>query len=221
MNDTVVLFEAPQICWDSRTLLKCMYGCSDWGKNHTCPSRPNNPSMAELKEMFSRYKWGIIIHTKEKNLSQKISMAVESAAFHDGYYFAMSLSDCGLSTIAELSNALMLLELDLSNNAIGDITPLSGMTALEKLDLSENAVSDLSALAGVVMLKQVDVSHNALSSIAPLTSCAGMTELDVSYNSITEIGAVKNMLLLKAFRADHNSISAISALSGAVSASTT
>ena len=125
----------------------------------------------------------------------------------------LTLSDCGLSTIAELSNALMLLELDLSNNAIGDITPLSGMTALEKLDLSENAVSDLSALAGVVMLKQVDVSHNALSSIAPLTSCAGMTELDVSYNSITEIGAVKNMLLLKAFRADHNSISAISALS--------
>lgn len=91
-----VLFEAPQICWDSRTLLKCMYGCDDWGKNHTCPSRPGNPTMAELREMFSRYKWGIIIHTKEKNLSQKISFAVESAAFHDNYYFAMSLSDCGL-----------------------------------------------------------------------------------------------------------------------------
>ena len=91
-----VLFEAPQICWDSRTLLKCMYGCSDWGKSHTCPSRPGNPTMAELKEMFSRYRWGVIIHTKEKGLSQKISMAVESAAFHDGYYFAMSLSDCAL-----------------------------------------------------------------------------------------------------------------------------
>ena len=91
-----VLFEAPQICWDSRTLLKCMFGCSDWGKNHTCPSRPGYPSMAEMREMFSRYKWGIIIHTKEKKLSQKISFAMESAAFHDGYYFAMSLSDCGL-----------------------------------------------------------------------------------------------------------------------------
>lgn len=91
-----VLFEDAQICWDSRTLLKCMYGCSDWGKNHTCPSRPNNPSMAELKEMFSRYKWGVIVHTHEKNLSQKISFKLESEAFHDGYYFAMSLSDCGL-----------------------------------------------------------------------------------------------------------------------------
>ena len=91
-----VFFDASQICWDSRTLLKCMYGCTDWGKNHTCPSRPNNPSMAEMREMFSRYSWGIIIHTKEKNISQKISLAVDSAAFHDGYYFAMSLSDCGL-----------------------------------------------------------------------------------------------------------------------------
>ena len=58
-----VYFEADQICWDSRTLLKCMYGCTDWGKNHTCPSRPGNPTMAEMKEMFSRYSWGIIIHT--------------------------------------------------------------------------------------------------------------------------------------------------------------
>jgi len=43
-----VLFEDAQICWDSRTLLKCMYGRTDWGKNHPCPSRPNNPSMAEM-----------------------------------------------------------------------------------------------------------------------------------------------------------------------------
>jgi len=91
-----VFFEAHQICWDSRTLLKCMYGCTDWGKNHTCPSRPGNPTMAELKEMFSRYSWGIIIHTHDKRLSQDISFDIERAAFHDNYYFAMSLSDCGL-----------------------------------------------------------------------------------------------------------------------------
>ena len=91
-----VFFTDEQICWDSRTLLKCMYGCTDWGKNHTCPSRPGNPTMTELKEMFSRYRWGIIIHTHEKRLSQDISFDVERAAFHDNYYFAMSLSDCGL-----------------------------------------------------------------------------------------------------------------------------
>lgn len=46
--------------------------------------------------MFSRYKWGIIIHTHDKRLSQQISFAIESKAFADGYYFAFSLSDCSL-----------------------------------------------------------------------------------------------------------------------------
>ena len=94
--EDAVVFEAPQICWDSRTLLKCMYGCGDWGKGLTCPSRPGFPGMAEMKEMFSRYSWGIIVHCHEKAASQKISMALEKAAFRDNYYFAMSLSDCAL-----------------------------------------------------------------------------------------------------------------------------
>lgn len=83
------------IVYDSRTLLKCMYGCSDWGKNHTCPSA-QNVTMAEYKEMFSRYKWAILIHTHEKHLSQRISFALEQKAYFDGYYFAFSTSDCGI-----------------------------------------------------------------------------------------------------------------------------
>jgi len=91
-----VVFTADQICWDSRTLLKCMYGCTDWGVNHTCPSRPGFPGMEAMKEMFSRYSWGIIIHAHDKHSSQKASYEVERRAFFDGKYFAMSLSDCGL-----------------------------------------------------------------------------------------------------------------------------
>lgn len=83
------------IVYDPRTLLKCMYGCPDWGHNHTCPSA-QNVTMAEYKEMFSRYAWAILIHTHEKHLSQKISFALEQRAYFDGYYFAFSTSDCGL-----------------------------------------------------------------------------------------------------------------------------
>lgn len=91
-----VPFTIDQIVFDPRTLLKCMYGCADWGKNHTCPSRPGNPSMAELRDMFSRYRYGVIVHAHDKKLSQEISFQIESEAFHDGYYFAFSLSDCAL-----------------------------------------------------------------------------------------------------------------------------
>jgi predicted metal-binding protein len=93
-----VPFKLEDICFDSRTLLKCMFGCSDWGKNHTCPSRPNNASIAEYKQMLSNYSRGIIIHTHDKRLSQDISLAIEGEAYRDGYYFAFSLSDCGLCT---------------------------------------------------------------------------------------------------------------------------
>lgn len=122
------------------------------------------------------------------------------------------LNDCGLSTIADLGNALMLQHLDLGNNAIGDISALSGMTALEWLNLSENAVGDLSVLAGLPQMKYLNLSHNAISSIVPLTSCAAVAELDVSYNSISDISAVGNMSGLTHFYAAHNAITSVGAL---------
>ncbi len=89
-------FTISDIAFDARVLLKCMFGCTDWGKGLTCPSRPGSPTMAEYKKMLSLYRWGIIIHTHGKHTSQKISYALEKKAFNDGYYFAFSLSDCGL-----------------------------------------------------------------------------------------------------------------------------
>ena len=127
---------------------------------------------------------------------------------------SLSLRDCGLSTIADLSNALLLKTLDLRNNAIGDISHLAGMTALEDLNLSENAVGDLTTLAGLPQLRILNLSHNAISSIVPLTSCAAMAELDISYNSISDISAVGNMSGLTHFYAGHNAITSLSALAG-------
>lgn len=99
-----VPFRLSDICFDSRTLLKCMFGCPDWGKNHTCPSRPGSPTMNEYREMFSRYSGGVIIHTHDKRTSQRISFEIEKEAFLDGYYFAISLSDCSLcSTCAAVT----------------------------------------------------------------------------------------------------------------------
>lgn len=40
--DHAVFFRTDDIEFDPRTLLKCMFGCNDWGKGHTCPSRPGS-----------------------------------------------------------------------------------------------------------------------------------------------------------------------------------
>lgn len=94
--DDAVLFSIGDIAFDSRTILKCMFGCSDWGRNHTCPSRPSSPMPWEYKAIFEQYTWGVIIHSHQKEISQEVSLEIERQAFLDGYYFAFSLSDCGL-----------------------------------------------------------------------------------------------------------------------------
>ncbi|MDR3051005.1 MAG: DUF2284 domain-containing protein [Oscillospiraceae bacterium] len=91
-----VPFSQTDIAYDPRTLLKCMYGCSDWGKLHTCPSRPGTPSMTEYRDMFSRYRWGIVVHAHDKHTTQRVSYELERQAFLAGYPLAFSLSDCGL-----------------------------------------------------------------------------------------------------------------------------
>jgi len=91
-----VVFKIEDIVFDPRTILKCMFGCSDWGKGHTCPSRPGSLKPWEYRKVFERYSWGIIVHSTSKKVSQEVSLAIEREAFLKGYYFAFSLSDCEL-----------------------------------------------------------------------------------------------------------------------------
>ena len=94
--DDVVAFGIDDIVFDPRTLLKCMFGCGDWGKGHTCPSRPGALTPWEYERIFGRYSWGVIVHSTDKKVAQEVSFAIEREAFLKGYYFAFSLSDCAL-----------------------------------------------------------------------------------------------------------------------------
>jgi len=94
--ENVVKFDIADIEFDPRVILKCIFGCTTYGKNHTCPFQKSPLTMEEYKQTLLRYKNGIIIHCKDAKVSQHISYEVERQAFLDGYYFAFSLSDCGL-----------------------------------------------------------------------------------------------------------------------------
>ena len=89
-----LVIEVKDIVIDARTLLKCMYGCSSWNHNLTCPSAPGALKPWEFEPILNRYHKAILIHCDTKALSQKISFELERQAFVDGYYFAFSLSDC-------------------------------------------------------------------------------------------------------------------------------
>lgn len=94
--DHAVAFRIEDIVFDPRTILKCMYGCNDWGKGHTCPSRPGSLKPWEYQKVFEQYRWGIIIHSTDKKISQDVSFEIEREAFFHDYYLAFSLSDCAL-----------------------------------------------------------------------------------------------------------------------------
>ena len=94
--ENAVRFSIENIFFDSRVVLKCIFGCVDYGKLHTCPYQRSPLSMDEYSGIFKNYKWGIIIGCKDKSTSQDISYEIERMCFLDGYYFAFSLSDCGL-----------------------------------------------------------------------------------------------------------------------------
>jgi len=90
----VVEFTLNDVVFDERTLLKCAFGCKDWGLNHTCPSSNSFLGLDMYKRIFGKYKRGIIIRCNNKKLSQEISFEIESQAYTDGLYWAFSLSDC-------------------------------------------------------------------------------------------------------------------------------
>lgn len=94
--DHAVVFRVEDIAFDPRTILKCMFGCGDWGKGHTCPSRPNSLKPWEYEQVLRKYTWGIIIHSTDKKISQEVSFEIEREAYFKGHYFAFSLSDCAL-----------------------------------------------------------------------------------------------------------------------------
>ena len=91
-----VSFSIEDIVFDSRVVLKCIFGCDDYGKLHSCPYQRSPLNMDEYHDIFKKYSWGIIIGCKDKHSSQNISYEIERACFLDGYYFVFSLSDCGL-----------------------------------------------------------------------------------------------------------------------------
>ena len=94
-----VLVTPDDIVFDGRTLLKCMFGCDDWGRGPTCPSRSGFLKPWEFEPLLRKYKHVLVIHSSDKRVAQKCSLEVERAAYRDGDALAFSMSDCALCEI--------------------------------------------------------------------------------------------------------------------------
>lgn len=124
----------------------------------------------------------------------------------------LTLSHCGLSTIAGLELAQNLSYLDLSNNTIRNLTPLAGLLNLQTLNLSNNALTNLADLSSLSDLSTLDVSYNSLSSIVPIATCIQLQWLNVSHNALYSLGAVDNLWSLESLYAGNNQLTEVEVL---------
>ena len=121
----------------------------------------------------------------------------------------LSLSNCGLTTLAGLESATGITYLDLSDNTLRDLSPLSNMNALKEVYLQHNAVNDLSSLAHLNALSKLDVSYNLLSSLNPIFNCASLTELNAGNNTLTSLAGIGSLSALEILNVPSNTISDI------------
>jgi len=94
--DNAVAVTPEDIVFDGRTILKCMFGCKDWGKGCTCPSREGFLPLDEMERLLRKYKSVLIVHSRNKKTAQKASLAIENEAYLDGDVLSFSMSDCAL-----------------------------------------------------------------------------------------------------------------------------
>jgi len=87
--------------------MKCMFGCSEYGQNASCP--PNVPSVSECRQFFSEYNTVAVFHFAKavdqpedrhkwsKKVNQDL-IALERAVFLAGYHktFLLCMDSCSL-----------------------------------------------------------------------------------------------------------------------------
>lgn len=83
-----------RIVFDTRSFLKCRFGCNRWGKYWTCP--PNTDISPEMfMEGFSLYKEALFIKTADPKEGQDIAVAIEKEAMLSfGCSFAFAMAMC-------------------------------------------------------------------------------------------------------------------------------
>ncbi len=124
----------------------------------------------------------------------------------------LSLSGCGISTIASLSGAPALTHLDLSSNTLRNLEVLVPMTGLVELDLKHNAVTSLSDLSSLGALEKLDISFNSVTTLEPLAACVRLTTLNADNNAISDLDGLEGLSLLTSLSLNYNDLTSVDTL---------
>lgn len=126
----------------------------------------------------------------------------------------LNISDCSLSTIADLENAVGLHKLNASGNTLRNLDVLATMVTLRELNLQHNAVTQLTALKNLAQLETLDISFNQVDDLSPLSGCGSLTWLDASNNQIRRLAPLSGLKQLSFLALEYNDLTSVDALPG-------
>ena len=71
-------------------VLKCQFGCPQYGKRLACP--PHTPRPKKMRKLLKEYEHTLLVHaTSSMKKLNKIVVELEKAVFFDGFYKAFAL----------------------------------------------------------------------------------------------------------------------------------
>lgn len=163
---------------------------------------------------------GELVHLK--SLSQLTDLHVENGSLSEDELSAigqltglkrLTLSNCGISSIASLSHMNQLQYLDLSQNTIRNLSVIGDMQELEELYLNNNVVTDLTSLSSLTKLRMLDVSYNSLKSVDPIRSITALTYLNFAHNEVSDVRMLTSLVALIELNASYNALTDVTAIS--------
>ncbi|CAL6063468.1 Conserved_hypothetical protein [Hexamita inflata] len=131
----------------------------------------------------------------------------------------LSMVQCGLKNIDQISSLVNLEDLELSSNGDMDLSPLQQVRSLKKLSMQEcgltnidqitqltnlevlklasNQLQTIDSIGSLVNLKELNISKNNNLDITPLKDLVGLIKLNLSYCALTQLSALKSLINLQ------------------------
>ena len=130
----------------------------------------------------------------------------------EGEVIQLSLAECELEEIPNLTNLENLQALDLSHNKISHIVGLDKLTNLQSLDLRSNQLTRIEGLDKLTNLQSLDLRSNQLTRIEGLDKLTNLQSLNLWNNQLTRIEGLDKLTNLKSLNLWKNQLTRIEGL---------
>ena len=86
--DVAVEIAASSVATAAWTVMKCRYGCPQYGRNLCCP--PFAPSWREMDDILACYRRAILFRVHDMSAGTPLAIEVTAGLFRRGYYKALA-----------------------------------------------------------------------------------------------------------------------------------